>query len=122
MAQVTDIETIRDGGTILFRLSGTEADGSYRLQTPFLGTPRPLFKGERKLAFGSIEESSVAAVLTEWLDAAASEEVKSCLAELDSLSEWRNLPAHLVKVVPLHRIRTVVRELNQRLYRADKMA
>ena len=51
MADVTEIQAYRDGGTIEFRVTGSDADGLYRLQTPLLGTPRPLFKNSQPTRF-----------------------------------------------------------------------
>jgi len=115
MAKVTDIEVYRDGGSIEFCISGTEADGLYQLQTPFLGAPRPLFRDGNKLEFGSSAEATVMAILKAWSSVNSSEDTENALAVLDSLKMWRKLSLRLMKAVPLHKIRDVIRELERRL-------
>jgi len=114
MTDVTDIEIYRDGGTIEFRVSGSCTDGFYRLQTPFRGTPEPLFKDGHRLQFGSPEEVAVLEVLREWQAAACTKDVVAALAELDKMQLWLNLPQNLSDMVPIHRIRSVVRKLSER--------
>ena len=105
---------LRDGGTILFKISGDILAGKYRLQTPFAGKPEPLFRDERKLDFGSTEEEEVAIRLKGWLDKKLNESLKQRLLELDGLKEWRNIPWRLNCVVPYHRIRHVLNILETR--------
>jgi hypothetical protein len=112
--QVSQIMILRDGGTILFEISGDASAGKYRLQTPFLGKPEPLFHDERKLDFGSVEEIEVASKLKAWLADNLTGELKQSLAKLDSLKGWKNLPAKLGRAIPYHRIRYVVRILETR--------
>ena len=114
MIDVSEIEIYRDGGTIEFRVSGGCTDGFYRLQTPFLGTPEPLFKDGRKLEFGSSEEAGVLAALQEWQVLVCTNDVVAALGELDKLKVWLNLPQNLSDVVPIHHIRTVVERLSAR--------
>ena len=103
MANVTDIEMYRDGGTIEFRVSNSRAGGFYRLQTPFHGTPEPLFKDGIRLDIGSTEELAVLDALRDWLAANSTEEVLALMSELDEVHIWLNLPERLSAVVPLHR-------------------
>jgi len=113
--RVTEIGILRDGGTITFRVLDDPAlDGHYRLQTPFLGEPRPIFRDEKKLELGSAGETALATALERWLDAELTPERSSALAELDRLSAWKDLPQRLVEVVPFHRVRTVIRCLEAR--------
>jgi hypothetical protein len=114
MADVSDIKMHRDGGTIEFRVSGSDVDGLYRLQTPFKGTPQPLFRDGRMLDFGSHEEVAVLGVLRAWQAEASTDAVVAAMAELDRLKEWFNLPKKLAAVVPLHRVRTVIQRLRER--------
>ena len=112
---VTEIEMHRDGGTITFRLLDDPAlEGRYRLQTPRLGEPRPMFRDEVQLAPGSAEENTLAIALERWLKAALSPERANALRDLDQLSTWHNLPERLVDVVPLHRLRAVIGCLQDR--------
>jgi hypothetical protein len=104
----------RDGGTIVFEISGDPLEGKYRLQTPFLGKPEPLFRDERKLEFGSTEEIEVASKLKSWLAENLTAELKLSLAELDALQEWRNLSKKLSQAIPYHRIRYVLQKLESR--------
>jgi hypothetical protein len=106
---------LRDGGTILFEISDDALAESYRLQTPFLGKPQPLFRGERRLEFGSAEEMEVASKLKTWLVDNLTDELGQSLAELDNLKEWRNISEKLNQAVPYHRIRNVLRVLEARL-------
>ncbi|MGC3968342.1 MAG: hypothetical protein QM775_13500 [Pirellulales bacterium] len=110
---VSDVRMYRDGGTILFRVSGTEIDGGYRLQTPFKGTPRPLFRNEIQLVLGSLDEWKVIEALTQWLDARRTPAVATALEQLRTVP-WRNLPPHLDAVVPEFRIELVVAALRER--------
>lgn len=113
--EVTDIMTARDGGTITFRIvDGGALSGAYRLQTPFLGTPRPLFHDEVRLRKRSRKEKGVAAALQGWLDTRLTPDLAAALRELDSRRIWQNLPDHLLRAVPLHRVRTVVKCLRAR--------
>lgn len=114
MPSVTDVEMLRDGGTIEFRVSGCEADGVYRLQTPFLGTQEPLFKDGRQVELGAAEEAAVLAVLQDWLAGVLTDARRAALDELDKLETWQNLPPSLLDAVPLHRIRRVIRRLSDR--------
>lgn len=112
---ITDIDILRDGGTILFRISGaTPLSGGYRLRTPFAGEPRPIFRDETQLELGSAAEADLSGALQHWLDAQLSPAASAALGELDQLEEWRNLPRQLVDVVPLHRIRAVIRCIEAR--------
>jgi hypothetical protein len=106
--KISDIEMLRDGGTILFTLSGTPNAGRYRLQTPFRGEARPLFVGDRQLEPGSAAERELVPQLEQWLHQAMTEERQEALSILDGLKTWHNLPNRLLDVVPLHRIRTVL--------------
>jgi hypothetical protein len=115
MATVSDIAMIRDGGSIQFRVSNSDANGLYRLQTPLLGTPQPLFKDGSRLEFGSAEEMTVLAALRQWLAASLTKEVLAAMAELHKLPLWQNLPKRLLEVVPLHRVRLVIQRLEERL-------
>jgi hypothetical protein len=105
---ITDIQILRDGGTILFTLAATPNAGRYRLQTPFLGEPRPLFLNDRQLGLGSPAEQELVPQLQAWLRENMTAERQEALHQLDSLKEWRNLPRDLLDAVPLHRIRTVL--------------
>ena len=111
---ITNIEILRDGGTILFTLSGGPNAGNYRLQTPFLGEPRPIFFNEQKLEFGSPEEQDLIPQLQAWLRGNLTEDRQRALSTLDGLKVWRNLPRDLLDAVPLHRVRTVIECLLKR--------
>jgi hypothetical protein len=107
---VTDIIILRDGGTILFRIEDPPSlAGKYRLRTPFAGEPRPIFRDEAQLEFGSAEEAALSSALQGWLESRLTPAAGAALRELDELKEWRNLPSRLDEVVPLHRIRDVIR-------------
>jgi hypothetical protein len=112
--KVSDIQLLRDGGTIVFTVAESASAGKYRLQTPLLGEPRPLFKDERRLRRGGTEERTLLAELRAWLAETVTAELQEACAWLDELREWRDLPAELRAAVPLHRLRTVVRCLEQR--------
>jgi hypothetical protein len=114
MADVTNIDIFRDGGTIEFRVTGSDVDGLYRLQTRFLGEPEPLIRDGRQLDFGSAEELAVLAVLREWLARVSTAELQSALAELKAMKDWRNLSPRVKGAVPLHRIDTVIKKLSTR--------
>lgn len=112
---VTDITILRDGGTILFRIEDPPPlAGRYRLRTPFHGHPRPIFRDAVQLELGSTREAALSRALREWLDARLDPASAAALRELDELGEWRNLPERLLQVVPLHRIREVIRCLDGR--------
>lgn len=111
---VGDIMIWRDGGTITFAINGCDLAGKYRLQTPLAGEPRPLFRDDALLRIGGPDEAAVLANLREWLSATATAEAHKALARLDGMREWRSLPDDLDRVVPLHRIRSVIRCLEAR--------
>ena len=112
--EVSEVDVLRDGGTILFRLTGCDRDGAYRLETPFAGEPRILSHDGTKLQPGDTTECSVVRHLERWLEPQMSPEVVHALAELDRLSVWKNLPEHLVAAVTVHRIRSTVDYLRRR--------
>ena len=119
MMRVGEIMVRRDGGTIVFTIDDCDIAGKYRLQTPFLGEPRPLFRDETRLRIGGRDEAAVAAGLRQWLSENTTADADEALARLDGLPEWRNLPDDLARVVPLHRIRSVVNLLEARTVRND---
>ena len=112
--RVAGIVMRRDGGTIEFAVDGCDLAGKYRLQTPFLGEPRPLFRDDKRLPIGGPGEAALAASLRRWLSDAVTANAEEALARLDDLSEWRNLPEDLLRVVPLYRIRIVIEYLEAR--------
>jgi hypothetical protein len=112
MVDITDIAICMDGGTVSFRVTGTDVDGPYRLQTPLLGTPQPLFKNERKLDFGSADEIAVLSVLREWLAQVATAELHPALVELNELKDRRNHSPGLGGTA--HLIDAVVKKLSAR--------
>jgi hypothetical protein len=114
MIDVSKIEIYRDGGTIEFRLDGSEIDGFFRLQTPFGGVPEPLFRDGVRLEFGSNDEAAVLVALESWLQVAATPVVATAIAELVALREWRNLPSRLSDVVPIRHIQIVAGKLRER--------
>lgn len=111
---VSEIEIYRDGGSLEFRISGSAVDGFYRLQTPALGMPEPLFKDGQRLELGSLEELGVLAALQEWLATVSANDVVDAMAELDKKKSWLNLADNLSEVVPIYYIRSVVQRLSQR--------
>ena len=112
--RISEIAILRDGGTILFKISDDTMAGKYQLQTPLKGKPEPLFHEEQKLDFGSAEEAKVAAKLKVWLGENLTNEIQQSLVELDDLKQWQNLPAKLFDAVPYHRIRHVLQVLEAR--------
>jgi len=114
LMHVSDVMLWRDGGTITFVLSDGASAGNYRLQTPFAGEPRFLFRDEGQLPYGGAAEREVAIVSRAWLQANVTQHVEAALQQLDLLHEWRSLPGDLGAVVPLHRIRTVITCLEAR--------
>lgn len=112
--EISEVEMLRDGGTVLFRLNGCDRDGLYRLETPFAGEPRILSHDGTRLQPGSIAECCVARYLERWLEPRMSPQVVHALAELDRLPEWKNLPEHLLAAVALHRILAVAEYLRRR--------
>jgi hypothetical protein len=111
---IVEVEVWRDGGTITFKLVDSPSSGYYRLQTPWRGEPRPLFREDQQLEFGSAEEANVLAALEIWFGDSLTPELSSSLDELDRLQIWLNLPERLSHAVSLHRIRTVIRCLQAR--------
>lgn len=103
---VSNVQMWRDGGTITFTVESGASEGNYRLQTPRLGEPRPLFRDERRLRLGGPEERALLADLRAWWARASPAEAEAC-RRLDTL-EWRNLPPDLTAAVPLHRMRAVM--------------
>ncbi len=111
---ITGIDILRDGGTILFTLSGTPNAGRYRLQTPFRGEPRPIFLADQQLELGSPAERELITQLQGWLHNVTTPDKVKALHTLDKLKEWRNLPRDLADAVPMHRIRSVIECLMKR--------
>jgi hypothetical protein len=114
MADVSEIEIYRDGGTLEFRVSGSDANGFYRLQTPIKGTPRPLFKDGLKLDVGSPAEVAVLGVLRGWLAEVSTDDVIVAMVELDDKKRWFNPPEYLREAIPIYYIRSVIHELSER--------
>ncbi|HET6201178.1 MAG TPA: hypothetical protein VFI25_00085 [Planctomycetota bacterium] len=107
--KVSAIEFFRDGGTIQFTIEEDASfSGRYRLQTPFRGEPRPLFRGERKLPGGGREEKALLAALRGWFAEAVSAELAEALGRLDALHLWQDLSEDLHAAVPFHRMKTVI--------------
>jgi hypothetical protein len=111
---VRDIAVWRDGGTITFTIEGDPLPGAYRLQTPFAGATRPLFRDGQELSGGGAEEREVMQALQRWVAAQSTAPIAAALERLDQLPMWRNLPGELLTAVPIHRIRTVIRCLEDR--------
>lgn len=117
---ISEIRIYRDGGTIEFTVDGGLSAGVgplvgvYRLDTPWRGDPRALFLNDRQLPFGGPEEAVLLTALSEWLSAKATPASRDALGRLDALDVWRNLDDDLARVVPLHRVRTVIRCLEAR--------
>jgi hypothetical protein len=111
--RVSNVQLWRDGGTITFTVEGSGSSGNYRLQTPFRGEPRPLFRDDRRLRFGGAEERTLLADLRAWLAQASPADVEAC-QRLDALAEWRNLPPDLAAAIPLHRMKSVMTCLQAR--------
>jgi hypothetical protein len=122
MIEISNVEIYPDGGTIEFQLEGGDVDGFYRLQTPFLGTPEPLFRDGARLDFASNEEGAVLVALESWLRAIMTPVSAAALAELIALREWRNLPARLSDVVPIRYIQIVAEKLRERTSAQAAMA
>jgi len=112
--KVSDIQLLRDGGTITFTIAESTSAGRFRLQTPFLGPARPLFRDERRLRRGGPEERALLAELRAWFSEVATAELRQACDRLDALGEWRNLPEDLAAAVPLHRMRSVLRCIEER--------
>jgi len=112
--RIGDIMIWRDGGTITFTIEDSELAGKYRLRTPLAGEPRPLFRDDRQLTLGGPEEMALLAGLRDWLSATATADSQRALARLDGMREWRTLPQDLDRVVPLYRIKSVIKCLEAR--------
>ena len=115
MVNVSGIDAYRDGGTIVFQLTGGRVDGLYRLRTPLAGFPRPLSRDDVWLPLGDAVEVMILSELQQWLSIVGIGNAATALAELDQLSLWQNLPERLSRAVPLWRIRKVVEELSKRV-------
>jgi hypothetical protein len=109
MIRVHDIMMWRDGGTITFTVEGDNLSGRYRLRTPIAGEPRLLFRDDVQVPIGGEAEAVLTSALKRWLSFNIDDE--NALARLGELHEWRNLPEDLARVVPLYRIRSVIRYL-----------
>jgi hypothetical protein len=112
--RVTDIMIWRDGGTITFTVDDSTMAGKYRLQTPFRGELRPLFRDEQELPRGGSDERALVVELRAWLEASMTNDIVKALKRLDSVRPWRNLPDELVAVVLFHRMRDVIKCLEAR--------
>ena len=115
--EISEINILRDGGTILFKISGwanSAACGLYRLQTPYAGEPRRLFKDDMPIELAGAEERQLLVALQRWIAEKTTPAMGKALHELDQLEAWRNLPDDLVAALPLHRIRYVADVLSSR--------
>ncbi|HEY6854207.1 MAG TPA: hypothetical protein VI139_08165 [Gemmatimonadales bacterium] len=112
--QIGEIMIWRDGGTISFTIDDGALAGRYRLRTPFAGEPRPLYRDDVALALGGPDEAALLDGLRAWWATAATDEAQRALTELDGMREWRSLREELTRVLPLHRIRDVIRCLEAR--------
>ena len=114
VAEVSGIETYRDGGTTEFVLSASRAAGLYRLRSPLHDPSRTLSRDGVPLPPGSAGEAAVLGALRDWLDAEVGAGEAAALAELSLLREWLNLPERLSRVTRLWYIRRVVEVLGGR--------
>ena len=110
---VKNIEMLRDGGSILFELQGSKADGYYKLESPLHANPRKLMKNARVIELGSDEEQIICQELLDWIGFVVTESIRSKLNKLKRI-EWRNLPDDLQEAIPYFRIESVIDVLIRR--------
>ncbi|MBI5052664.1 MAG: hypothetical protein HZB52_05305 [Chloroflexi bacterium] len=111
---ISKVDMLRDGGTIIIKTSNDPKAGEYTLPTPWSGEPRHIHWNGEKLAIGSLEEYEFLTKIKRWWEAQLTEEIRDALETLDKLREWRNLPEKLQSAVSFHRVRTVIEYLEKR--------
>jgi hypothetical protein len=110
---VKNIEMLRDGGSILFELQGSKADGYFKLESPLHSKPRKLIKNARAIELGSDEEQIICQELINWIGFVVTDSIRSKMNKLKEI-EWRNLPDALQEAIPYFRIEAVINVLSQR--------
>ena len=112
--KISNVEMLRDGGSIIFTIADSALAGTYRLQTPFRGEPRPIFRDHKQLVIGSIQEHELLKELRRWLSLQLDVKTAGALHELAQRDSWHNLDDRLRRALPCHRIQTVINCLETR--------
>jgi hypothetical protein len=107
MVEITDI----NGGTVVFRIVGSDVGGEYRLQTSFRGRPEPLFRDGVKLDLGSDAEAEILNALRTWIADASADEAKGPPDESDGIP---NRIAWCRRMADLGHLRYVAQRLEER--------
>lgn len=111
---ISNIEIFRDGGTITFTISDDALAGDYRLQTPFLGEPRPLLQDQQQLEVGSLEEQQVLEKLKDWIDQQMDDDLVSALQEIATGDSHHPMDERLQRARPFYLLKGVIDCLERR--------
>ncbi len=114
MMNISDIDIMRDGGTIIFTITDDGWITDYSLQSPFLGEPRPIFLGRKQLGFDSSEEKELLTTLKAWYATEVDETLAAAITELENPPfEFKRTEIHQ-QARPYFLIKTVIDCLSKR--------
>ena len=110
---ITHVDALRDGGTIIMTVSDYVRPGVYMLPTPFAGEPRHLSWNDTQLEIGSPEELELLAKLKLWLEEHAADKLVDSLHDLDKM-KTKPSPVQREKAFVWHRVSYVTDYLEHR--------
>jgi hypothetical protein len=84
--KITHVDALRDGGTIILKVTDVAGAGEYILPTPFVGEPRHLSWNGAQLAIGSPQEIEFLGKLKVWLTEHAADKLVESLHDLDKIN------------------------------------
>ena len=109
--QISRIDILRDGGTIIIQISDDPKAGIYKLPTPFLGEPRCIYWNHKPLVPGSLDEAEFLGKLKFWWDTEMTDVIRDALSVFDKQTRTRSLPN---QAYPFLYVRTVIEYLEKR--------
>lgn len=112
--KISNVDALRDGGTIIMTVSDYVRSGKYMLPTPFVGEPRHLSWNGMQLEIGSPEEVEFLAKLKDWLNEHAVDKLVESLHDLDRM-KVKHPPESREKAFAYHRVLYVADYLGHRL-------
>ena len=109
--QISRIDILRDGGTIIIQISDDPKAGTYKFPTPLFGELRCLYWNGKPLVLGSLEETEFLGKLKLWWDTELTDVIRDALSVFDKQIMTRSLPS---QTYPFLYVRTVIEYLEKR--------
>ena len=109
--EITGVDVLRDGGTIIIRVTDDLRSGKYLLPTPFIKGPRHIAWNGQDLTIGSPEEKEFLMKLKGWWDIHLTMDIKKALENFD---EHPGQSSMAKPVLDFLYIRTVIKYLEPR--------